>query len=195
VAVRGNQTVAIAAVPPRPTTLRPGWNLVTYTGAPDTPVGLLFGGTEAVVDAIHRWDPVRRRFESAFPFAPSHTTLALVQPLEALWVHVRGSSSVEWARYGGPLPATAHALQPGWNLVPWVGERTAFTTAALPLFGVAAAVYRWDPQSGAFQTFSAVGPSFVNSLTTLEALDGLWVYVVAGRDTPWSKPGVAAVVP
>ena len=195
ISVPGNRTVAVAAVTPRTIPLQPGWNLVTYTGAPDTPVAFLFGGLPSVIDAIHGWDSAGSRFLSAFPFAPSHSTLTTVQPRDALWVHVRGAQTVEWDEFGSALPPGPTALTPGWNLVPWLGSEVPFTIGAARLFRISPIVYRWDPVGSLHEVFNAAGPSFLNTLTTLHPFDGLWVFVATNAPVLWQQPGLPAVSP
>ncbi len=195
VALPGDATVAIAAVQPRTVTLTPGWNLVTFTGAPATPVDYLFRNATSAVDAIHRWNGAAGRYDSAFPLAPSFSTLTQVQPLDALWIHVRGEASVDWARYGGPLPAATLTLHPGWNLTPWVGAEMPFTQGAAGLFGLASAFYRWDAAAGQYDAFFAAGAPGFNTLRTLRPLDGLWVYVTADAPVTWTQPGLAPAPP
>ncbi len=195
VLVPGNRVVAIAAVTPRVTTLTPGWNLVTFTGAPATPVSILFGGVDVTVDAVHRWNSAAGRFDSAFPLAPSFSTLSTVQPRDALWVHVRGEASVDWAIFGGALPGLPRPLEPGWNLVSWVGATTNFTTAAIPLFGLAPAVFRWNATDELYEVFNAGGPAFFNTLLEIGALDGLWVFLATDGPVAWPQPGLGPAVP
>ena len=121
VSVPGNRTVAVAAVTPRTIPLQPGWNLVTYTGAPDTPVAFLFGGLPSVIDAIHRWDPAGGRFLSAFPFAPSHSTRTPCNPetpsgyMCAEPKSWSGPSSAARSCRGRPRSRRAGIWSPGWG--------------------------------------------------------------------------------
>ena len=193
--VPGNTTVAVSALTPRTRTLQPGWNLVTSVGAPNTPVSLLFAGLESVVDAIHHWDGLERRFESAFPYAPTWSTLHDGQPRDALWVHVPGDSGIEWTQFGGPLPLAPVALQPGGNLVSWIGEETPFTTGAGQLCGAAPAVFRWNTEAVTYDAFNAAGPTMFNTLTRLNPFDGLWVLIASDEPVLWDHPGLPAIVP
>ena len=195
VAVAGNATLAIAAVTPRTRTLEPGWNLVPFVGAPGMPVAFLFAGLDVAVDAIHVWDASTQSYRSAFPLAPSFSTLSTVQPLDTLWVHVRSDEPVEWAQYGAALPAITLPLTPGWMLLPWVEAETPVTDGAADLFGVAPAVFRWNAETGAYDAFYSAGPAPVNTLTMLQPLDGLWIVVSPEAEASWIQPGLGPGVP
>ena len=190
IAVAGNATVAVAAIAPRTQTLLPGWNLVPFVGAPNMPVSFLFAGLDIVVDAVRHWDATTQSYQSAFPIAPSISTLHLVQPNNVLWIHVRTDSPVEWALYGGALAARTQALNAGWMLIPWIGPESDFTAGAADLFGAAQAAFRWNPDTDAYDTFYASGPSATNTLTSLRPLDGLWVVVSADIEATWAQPGL-----
>ena len=190
VLIEGTTAVAVASVPPRMVTLREGWNLVTFVGAADTPIDFLFRSAAQAIDAVHRWNSLTRKFESAFPFAPSQSRLRLLQPLDVVWVHIRGEASVEWAAYGGALPGQTASLYPGWNLVSWVGPSTPLLEAGSGLFGVAFSIFRWDHELGLFESFYVTGPAQFNTLETIFALDGVWVLVIAHDPSSWSLPGL-----
>ena len=195
VAVAGNATLAIAAVTPRTRTLEPGWNLVPFVGAPGMPVAFLFAGLDVVVDAIHVWDASPQSDRSAFPLAPSFSTLSTVQPLDTLWVPVRSDEPVEWAQYGAALPAITLPRTPGWMLLPWLGAETPVTDGVADLFGVAPAVFRWNAETGAYDAFYSAGPAPVNTLTMLQPLDGLWIVVSPEAEASWIQPGLGPGVP
>lgn len=97
--------------------------------------------------------------------------------------------------FGGPIPAVDRPLSPGWNLVSWPGEEVGFISGAAGLFGVAPAVSRWETEHGSCDVFHAAAPAAFNSLRTLHAFDGLWVYVTTDEPTVWEQPGLAAATP
>ena len=115
------------------------------------------GNATVAGDAVHVWDAATQSYRSAFPLAPSFSTLSVVQPRDTLWLHVRSGQAVEWAQYGAALPALTMTLRPGWMLLPWVGTEMPFTTGAAELFGVAPAVFRWNAAADAYDVFFSAG--------------------------------------
>ena len=118
-----------------------------------------------------------------------------MQPRDALWVHIRRETAVDWAIFGGALAGLSQPPEPGWNLVSWVGDTMAFTTAAIPLFGLAPAVFRWNAEDEFYEVFNAGGPAFLNTLAQVGALDGLWVFWATDGPVSWPQPGLGPAVP
>ena len=132
VEVAESRVVAVTAVTPRISTVQGVWNLLIYTGGADTPIATLLAGMKATVDAVHRWNAETQRFESAFPFAPSRSTLELVQPHDTLWIHARGADVREWPQSsaGRSPPSTARCPPAGTSSV---GPARRSVSSAAPL--------------------------------------------------------------
>ena len=96
------------------------------------------------------------------------------------------------AMFGREAPAQAQAtrsLTPPWNLVT-AGQTIDLDDLAAELPALEA-VYRWDPDTDAFDAWRRDAPAFLNALTRINEGDGVWVRVTQALD--WPLPGVAAV--
>ena len=64
------------------------------------------------------------------------------------------------------------------------------TTAAIPLFGLAPAVFRWNAEGEFYEVFNGGEPAFLNTLAQVESLDGLWVFLATEGPVSWPQPGL-----
>jgi len=85
-----------------PTELRPGFNLVTWTGPTHTLVADAFASIAAVLDAAFWWDPLRSRYLTYRPgLTEALSDLRVLHYGDALWVRVTEAAS--WLQ---PAPDT-----------------------------------------------------------------------------------------
>ena len=82
----------------------------------------------------------------------------------------------------------AVSLRPGWNNVTWAGPPTIVTEAIAPLAGRIDRVFAWDPETQRFSSFIVGAPAVVNSLTTLQPGQVLWVFVLGSTEVVWEQP-------
>ena len=80
------------------------------------------------------------------------------------------------------------SLRPGWNNVTWAGPPTTVTVAIAPLAGRVDRVFAWDPETQRFSSFIVGAPAVVNSLTTLQPGQVLWVFVLGSTEIVWEQP-------
>lgn len=90
-------------------------------------------------------------------------------------------------RAAGP-DATVIDLAAGWNLVAWTGDDTLVTDALGDVLASIASVHVFDAGRQAFDSFTSAAPAFLNSLDTLPAGAGVWLF--ADRAVAWAQPGV-----
>ena len=87
---------AFRYVTARVLTLQPGWNNVSWAGAP-TPVTAAINALAGRVDRVFAWDPERQVYDSFIVAAPSFlNTLSILQRGQALWLFVTGEEPVRW---------------------------------------------------------------------------------------------------
>ena len=87
---------AFRYVTARVLTLQPGWNNVSWAGAP-TPVTAAINALAGRVDRVFAWDPERQVYDSFIVAAPSFlNTLSMLQRGQALWLFVTGEEPVRW---------------------------------------------------------------------------------------------------
>ncbi|MEE9277538.1 MAG: PQQ-dependent sugar dehydrogenase, partial [Dehalococcoidia bacterium] len=83
-----------------------------------------------------------------------------------------------------PLQAQSRLLYSPWNLVTAAqGASVASLAAAIPQIE---SVHRWNADRESFENWNREAPSFLNTLTSVSAGDGLWVRV-SGRAS-WQLP-------
>ena len=176
--------VAVAAMPAAPAaaqqsrTLLAPWNLVTAGES---------GSVEAIaasrpgIESIHRWNATSERFENWVRGAPSFLNdLDVVSVGDGLWVRVDRATSWPLA----PVSA-APVVEPfsGWRLIGWTAGEVSASTVAEQVGAVR--VITFDAGSQSFRTFDPSVPAVVNTLTTVEQGDGVWVL---GGETPSVGP-------
>ena len=84
------------------------------------------------------------------------------------------------------LPTTRTvSLARGWNLVGWTGA-TAAQDATATISGSFTTLYTWNAADQSFQSLSSTGPDFLNTLTDLQAGDGVWIHTPNGGS--WEQP-------
>lgn len=89
---------------------------------------------------------------------------------------------------GDTTAATLHTLADGWNLVGWNSDG-AVADAVAAIANRVISVYTFDAARQAFRFYDPSGPLFLNTLTELQAGDGVWIRV-RGRTT-WPRPEAA----
>lgn len=81
---------------------------------------------------------------------------------------------------GQPAPAHAQttfdvALVVGWNLVSWLGQETEVEDALGDAAAAVRSVNTFEAGSQSFETFTAGGPGFLNSLEAIVRGAGVWL--------------------
>lgn len=90
--------------------------------------------------------------------------------------------------------ASAAQLLRGWNNIAYFGQAASPAQALAPLTGEYTAVYRWDPATQAYQLYAPGVPGFVNTLTTINPGDAIWVhYTGSGREFNTGAPPSGSV--
>ena len=87
---------AFTYAPFRVVELHPGWNNLTWQGAP-TPVTAAIGPLAGRLDRVFAWDAARQVFDAFIVSAPSFlNTLATLIPGQPLWVFLNGATAEDW---------------------------------------------------------------------------------------------------
>jgi glucose/arabinose dehydrogenase len=159
-------------------TLLAPWNLVA-AGESGTVEEVV--GSRPEIASIHRWNATSDQFENWVRGAPSFLNdLETVSQGDGLWVRVDRATS--W-----PLGASAPVLggEPfsGWRLIGWTAEDASAATVAEQVG--ATRVTTFDAGSQEFLTFDPRVPSVLNTLSTVQQGDGVWVL---GSATPSVGP-------
>ena len=90
--------------------MAPGWNLVGWL--PGQPAGAATAFDQLGTDftGAYRYDPVPATFESYRPQLPAaFNTLASVEPLDALWVHLESDTTATWHQLTDGIATSAGA--------------------------------------------------------------------------------------
>ena len=160
-----------------------GWNLVSWTGEP-TPPGVAISATPAIA-ALLTWDPITEDFLTHRPQSPALlNNLALLRPGDGIWLFA--DAPAIWQQ---PDIAIARRvdLAPGFNLLSWTGpDGVAIATALAGLEGALIVAFTYDPLADRFLIFQPQGPAFINTATTLNHGDGVWVQV--NLPVVWEQP-------
>ena len=167
------------------TVLRPGDNLVGWVAKAE-PVESLF---EAVpqIQNVWTWDAAGDRWRFAAPSAPSRMwSLRTLTPGMGLRVWLGGQQPVDWTR--GRIPARgAVALEPGFNLVAWMGDD------GVPLDRVVMGIGRsllqalvWSPIDGGLIRRERHSLSRADAHPAVRFGDAIWVEVE--RSVNWLQP-------
>ena len=113
-------------------------------------------------------------------FAASQGSAA---PIAAEPPDIRAQQETQEEALGFPL--TAVTLQPGWNLVGWMGE-AAVANATASIVGPFQSLFTYDAALQDFRSFRPESPVFLNTLETLAFGDGVWIFVE--QETDWFQP-------
>ena len=152
------------------TTLAPSWNLVAATDS--GPIADVFSETE-YVEAVFRWDAQRQGFDSWHTALPaSLNSLQEINRGDALWVRMVLAETWTQSTFVDPRSVE---LVSGWNAVGWTGPDSAAAEVAV-LLG-AAVVLAYDAEIQAFTRYAPDTLSLLNTLDTVQNLDGLWVFM------------------
>ncbi len=109
--------------------------------------------------------------------------------LAALAVPVVAAAVALAALLGTGQGAGAAQLLRGWNNISYFGASAPPAQALAALTGEYTAVYRWDPAAQAYQLYAPGVPGFVNTLTTINPGDAIWVhYTGNGREFNTGAP-------
>ena len=168
--------------------LRPGFNLVVWTG-PVAPLESVLAEIAGDVDRAFAWDAARQRFLiHTLGALPALNTLITLRSGEPLWLHVRAGHPVVWE-----VPLTVErqsvSLVPGWNLVPWTGTNSVPAAEAFaPLGDRLTRAFGWALEARAFRTHLPNAPGPVNTLTALPAHSPIWLEISPGEPLVWDQP-------
>ena len=164
-------------------TLRPGWNLVGWSGATSGPEAFDFITGDFRVGFTYA--AVSQTFESFSPDTP-----AILNSLDELafgdGVWIFAEQETTWLQ---PAPWWQRDvdLHRGFNLVLWTGGNgTPVAEAVASLGDALVSLFTWE---AAAQQFFSYGPGrldFLNTARTLDYGDGVWLEV--NRDSTWSQP-------
>ena len=167
------------------TRLEPGDNVVGWTTETVS--------VDSLFDEVHQaqrvwtWDSSWRRWRFAAPTLPrTMWTLHTLRPGMGLIIHLSGRDSFDWERPRPPAQGTVQ-LQPGWNLVTWLGRDSAtLDQVTLGIGRSLRSVVFWNRGRGQPRLYdhTAIAPS--DGLSTVRYGDPLWIDVT--RSIQWLQP-------
>ena len=169
--------------PDREVALVAGWNLVTWTGD-DTPVAVAIAGLPAI-SSVFAWDAVAQGFLVFRRGAPAAlSTLAVLRTGDGLWLFAGQPAIWRMADFGR---GRVVSLLAGFNLSGWTGpDRAALAEIADALGPALIAIYVYDPLALDFRVLRPAGPGFLNTATTINHGDGLWLQLSSA--VVWQQP-------
>ena len=170
------------------TILELGFNLVGWTDVP-TAADDVFNALPQVT-TMFTWDALSEAFSTARRDAPGFlNSLETLQPGTGVWIQVDAEAPVAWERAIGSIAAPAR-LYPGNNLLAWTGPGDTPVPTALASLGPSLInAFGFDAAAGRFTTFSPNLPRSLNTMTTLDYGDAVWIRTCrsaswdASRDT------------
>lgn len=164
--------------------LSPGFNNVPYLGATQ-PVEEAIAPLGGSVSSVFAWDATSQGYLSYNADFPFLSTLTQLEPGQSLWINVTDPVGASWSQTVGALSSSV-SLSGGFNLVTWTGaDGTAVAEAFAGLALERAWV--WDPFSGSYDSYTPGAQSFLNTLSTLDFGDGVWLLMPYGQT--WNMGG------
>ena len=136
------------------------------------------------------WDAAEQDFLRFTPGVPVFlNTIAELSEGTGVWINSTVATAWEQPAFGDPRDVP---LLQGFNLVLWTGPSgTAVEDAVVSLGDALDILFTWDATSQEFLRFSPTLPAFLNTATTLNFGDGVWLNVT-GRAT-WEQPASLSV--
>ena len=183
----GNEgrAAAVIVAAQRVANLVEGWNLVGWTG--DAPVAEAVAPIIDAVQSVFTWDATAQGFLLFDPSGPAFVnSLDQLRQGDGVWVNM-GSNSGVWTQpsLSGPRDVP---LEADFNLVFWSGPSGTSVVEAIAGIGDAVDVlFLWAAASQQFLSFNSALPIVLNTATTLNNGDGVWIRV--DRSLTWIQPG------
>ncbi len=162
--------------------LTPGWNLVGASVSDE-----ITGATASIAGRFRNlfiWEPGSQEFGSFAPQLPAGlNTAQTFDPGDGVWIFVSDPAGAVWVQPAVVGGITIN-LMAGLNLVGWFGpDGTAVADAVASITGLTAA-HTYDGTT--FLSFAPDLPIALNTATTIDHGDGLWLQVTA--PTTWDQP-------
>ncbi len=172
-----------APPPPRDVALLTGWNLIAWTGD-ETPVAPIVAALPAVT-RVYVWDAPARAFLGYSRGVPASVNrLSVLRAGMGLWVYAERPAI--W-RMPGLGRERAVSLVPGFNLAGWTGpDGVALAEVTRALGAAVVAVWVFDPLAQRFLSYRPDGPPGVNTASTVNHGDGLWLLLESA--VIWPQP-------
>ena len=172
-----------APPPPRDVALLAGWNLITWTGD-ETPIAPLMAALPAVT-RVYAWDAAEGRYLSYRRGVPASVNrLSVLRAGAGLWV--LSQRPAIW-RMPGLGRERSVSLVPGFNLAGWTGpDGVALADITRALGPAVVAVYLFDPLAQDFRVFRPDGPPRLNTASTINHGDGVWLLLESA--VIWPQP-------
>lgn len=167
----------------RSVTLLAGWNLVGWTG--ESPVADATASIAGSFSALFTWDAATQEFRSYRPGLPATlNTLSELHRGDAVWIRATRAATWQQPSFGA---ARDVALLPGFNLAMWTGpDGTTVPEAIASLGDAVTLLLTWDAAAQQFRSYNPSLPASLNTLTTLNYGDGMWIRV--SRAVTWEQP-------
>ena len=172
-----------APPPPRDVALLAGWNLIAWTGD-ETPVASALAALPAV-RSVFAWDAAERRYLRYSRGVPASVNrLTVLRAGAGLWV--LSERPAIW-RMPGLGRERSVSLAPGFNLAGWTGpDGVALAEITRALGPAVVAVWVFDPLAQEFRAYRPAGPSRLNTASTINHGDGLWLLLESA--VIWPQP-------
>ena len=164
-------------------TIAAGWNLVGWTDT--SSVEEATASLSGSFTQLYKWDAGRQTFIRYRPESPAFlSTVAGLAAGDGIWLHTPDSGT--W-KQPALVAERSVELLPGFNLVMWTGpDGTSVAEAIDGLGDNLVALFTWDGARQEFLRFAPGGPPSLNTATTLNFGDGVWIRTK--RSTVWEQP-------
>ena len=172
-----------APPPPRDVALLAGWNLITWTGG-ETPIAPIMAALPAVT-RVYAWDAAAGAFLGYSRGVPASVNrLAVLRAGAGLWV--RAAQPAIWRMPGLGRERTVSLVR-GFNLAGWTGpDGVALAEITRALGPAVVAVWVFDPLAQDFRVYRPDGPPRLNTASSVNHGDGLWLLLEGA--VIWPQP-------
>ena len=186
---------AILKMPTITFQLAAGLTSLTFTGPSGTEAASIASEIGGSLETLLFFDAPSQTWQTFLPAAPPQVnTLQKLNQRDALIVRMK-SGPVAWTETdiipepGGTRTVT---LIPGLNPIGFTGDNaTEIATLLAPVAAAVESATRFDSTTQTWQTYLPAAPPQVNTLSTLDRLDVVYIRVKGAAQQPWLLPDTA----
>ena len=186
---------AILKLPKITFQLAAGLTSLTFTGPSGTEAASIASEIGGALETLLFFDAPSQTWQTFLPAAPPQVnTLQKLNQRDALIVRMK-SGPVAWTETDiipEPSGVRTVTLIPGLNPIGFTGNNaTDIATLLAPVAAAVESAARFDANTQTWQTFLPAAPPQVNTLSTLNRLDVVYIRIKGAAQQPWQLPDTA----